>query len=148
MTANAGRLFVDVPPRCDSFLTKRQIAGKDRFVFWLWHYGSGIGGGGGIDMLLRADRYWRQCSSTVQQCCKSELHGDPRFLGAQSVHEANGVRKEARTQFTGSKRDYVRGGRSSRSGKNSEGAMNSRFADKNDGPITANNAIEGAPVDT
>ena len=70
------------------------------------------------------------------------------FGRTNGVRKANGMRKEARTQLTGSKRDQVRGGRNSRSGKNGGGTVEIWFIKTNDVSGAGNTATEGAPVYT
>ena len=64
------------------------------------------------------------------------------------MRDANGARNKARTQFTGSKRDQVRGGRSSRSGKNGGRALETSVTAANDVSGAVKTATEGTPVYT
>ena len=148
VTTNTGSLVVDVAPGREFFIAERHIASEGRLVFHGWYCGGGIGGARTLRTLLRSGHKWRQCGGAEQQCCKSELHGDPRFPDAQSVRTANGVRKEAHTQLTGSKRDQARGGRSNCSGKNSGGVVEIWRTETNGISGAGNTAIEGAPVYT
>ena len=64
------------------------------------------------------------------------------------MRKANGVRIEAHTQLTGSKRDQVRGGRRNCSGKNSGGAVEIWLTVTNGVSGAGNTTTEGAPVYT